>query len=238
MASSSRAINTSSSRLTRPRTYHPISTTDDSTRRASGSILDAGRRTSGSILTSSQTMPNVAAPKISRTSKTSQRHVVLPSEPQTRPLPEEIPEGAIPAYDIRSEGERMSKKDRQTAGYSRMTAYSVAEGIRMKHLSAFLKREHAVLPRVFDEAIYVVRECVLICVAVFLIKKFIRFTIFHCCLATFRMSMCALLYPHMESPFSLECRKQRNMGMKGLTSLRWKMVLESLRMGTYPHLLI
>ncbi|KAF8524394.1 hypothetical protein BU17DRAFT_42891 [Hysterangium stoloniferum] len=94
-----------------------------------------------------------AVPKLSRTSKTSQRHVVLPSEPQTQPLPDEV---VIPTQAGRSEGERMSKEERQRSGYSRLTAYSVAEGIRMKHLAPFLKREHGVLPRIFDEAIYVV----------------------------------------------------------------------------------
>ena len=50
----------------------------------------------------------------------------------------------------------MTKEERHRAGYSRITAYSVAEGIRMKHLAAFLKREHAVVPRIFDEAVYAV----------------------------------------------------------------------------------
>ncbi|KIJ28176.1 hypothetical protein M422DRAFT_76855 [Sphaerobolus stellatus SS14] len=110
-------------------------------------------------LPSNPTVRNVAgAPKLSRTSKTSQRHVVLPSEPQTKPLiDDEVPEdGIIRVHAGRTEAERMSKDERQRDGYSRLTAYSVAEGIRMKHLAPFLKREHAVTPRVFDEAIYVV----------------------------------------------------------------------------------
>lgn len=51
----------------------------------------------------------------------------------------------------------MSKVERQKAGYKRMTAYCVAEGFRMKLLTSFLKREHNTQPRVFDEAMYVVR---------------------------------------------------------------------------------
>ena len=147
-ASASRAINIPGSRS---RSYQNISELAETSRRASVPIH------------SSPTMPSVAVPKLSRTSKTSQRHVVLPSEPQTHPLPQEVLEGVIPTYDVRSEGERMSKEDRQRAGYNRMTAYSVAEGIKMRHLSAFLKREHAVLPRVFDEAIYVVRNGFNVC---------------------------------------------------------------------------
>lgn len=51
----------------------------------------------------------------------------------------------------------MSKDERERNGYSRMTAYTVAEGYRAKALAPFLKREHRVSPRVFDEAIYAVR---------------------------------------------------------------------------------
>lgn len=103
-------------------------------------------------------------PKLSRTSKTSQRHVLLPSEAQTKPLPDEeeqltdledrdIAAGRRPSRTI---GERLTKDERERAGYARLTAYSVAGGITKKLLAAFLKREHAVLPRVFDEAIYAV----------------------------------------------------------------------------------
>ncbi|KIJ15894.1 hypothetical protein PAXINDRAFT_168871 [Paxillus involutus ATCC 200175] len=49
----------------------------------------------------------------------------------------------------------MSKEQREKAGYKRITAYCVAEGIKMKLLAGFLKREHNVQPRVFDEAMYV-----------------------------------------------------------------------------------
>lgn len=115
--------------------------------------------------------PNAQAPKtpignvkLSRTSKTSQRHVLLPSEAQTKPLPDEeeqltdledrdIAAGRRPSRTL---GERLTKDERERAGYARLTAYSVAEGVMKKLLAAFLKREHAVLPRVFDEAIYVV----------------------------------------------------------------------------------
>ncbi|GJJ15049.1 hypothetical protein Clacol_009324 [Clathrus columnatus] len=106
----------------------------------------------------------VPNPKLSRTSKTSQRHVLLPSEPQTRPLPDEEEQLtdledrdiAVGRRPSRTLAERLTKDERERAGYARLTAYSVAESIKMKHLAAFLKREHAVLPRVFDEALYVV----------------------------------------------------------------------------------
>jgi uncharacterized Rmd1/YagE family protein len=50
----------------------------------------------------------------------------------------------------------MSKEERERHGYNRLTAYSVAEGYRAKAVAPFLKREHGVKPRVFDEAMYAV----------------------------------------------------------------------------------
>ena len=101
--------------------------------------------------------------KAQRTSKTSTKLVVLPSEPQTKPLPGELEDVESTTLitqkgrsDLKSEGERMSKTERNRAGYKRLTAYCVAESFRMKLLAAFLKREHNVQPRVFDEALYVV----------------------------------------------------------------------------------
>ncbi|KAG9127688.1 hypothetical protein FRC07_010761 [Ceratobasidium sp. 392] len=108
-------------------------------------------------------LPLSAGSKPQRTSKTSQKLVVLPSAVQIQPLPpsrEPLADGEGPstlaAGEGRSEGERMSKEQRQRAGYKRLTAYCVAQGFRMKLLSAFLKREHGVAPRVFDEAVYAV----------------------------------------------------------------------------------
>lgn len=58
--------------------------------------------------------------------------------------------------DTKSVAERMTKAQRESAGHSRLTAYCVAKGLKMKLLASFLKREHNVKPRVFDEAMYVV----------------------------------------------------------------------------------
>lgn len=223
VASASRAINMPGSRLTGSRSYHQIFEVAESTLRMSLPIHN------------SPTIPSVAIPKFSRTSKTSQRHVVLPSEAQTRPLPDEVPEGVIPTYDIRSEGERMSKEERQKTGYSRMTAYSLAEGIRTKQLSAFLKREHAVLPRVFDEAIYVVRKLFNVCR---LLTQFIRCTTSPYYLVMLQMLTYAPLYLFTEGLFSLVCQKQKNMGMRGHTSRRRKRLLGSHKTAIYPHLLL
>ncbi|KAF8625262.1 hypothetical protein AX15_005474 [Amanita polypyramis BW_CC] len=112
----------------------------------------AARRISGPSLTTS-------AQKAQRTSKTSQKLVVLPSAPQTRIHPDEVDEflGYETDKGIRehkSEAERMTKEQRKQAGFKRITAYCIAESFKMKHLASFLKREHNVTPRVFDESLY------------------------------------------------------------------------------------
>lgn len=114
------------------------------------------RKPSGSGL-----KPSPGAVKNQRTSKTSQKLVVLPSAPQTKPIPEEDePHGYETDAGIirerKSEGERMNKEERKKAGFQRLTAYCVAESFNMKLLASFLRREHNVVPRVFDDALYAV----------------------------------------------------------------------------------
>jgi uncharacterized Rmd1/YagE family protein len=111
--------------------------------------------------------------KAQRTSKTQQRLVVLPSAPQTKPLPKALSddedgeaddEDRVLGYEtdagqirsMKSAGERWSKTQRENRGCKRMTAYSVANALKSKALAGFLRREHNVVPRVFDEAIYAV----------------------------------------------------------------------------------
>lgn len=65
----------------------------------------------------------------------------------------EIREGV---REFKSEAERMTKEQRKEAGYKRLTAYCVAEAFKMKLLASYLKREHNVGPRIFDEALYAV----------------------------------------------------------------------------------
>ncbi|KZT04460.1 DUF155-domain-containing protein [Laetiporus sulphureus 93-53] len=107
--------------------------------------------------------PVTGATKAQRTSKTTHKLVLLPSAPQTKPLPPEAEEEeSLLGYETdrgvrekKSAGERMSKEQREQAGFPRLTAYCVADAFKMKLLASFLKREHNVQPRVFDEAIYV-----------------------------------------------------------------------------------
>lgn len=112
-----------------------------------------------------------------RTSKTTERHVLLPEDPQLAPLPrspmgsqvnltappraqrERRESGHTPHThsDERSEAEKMTRREREEAGLPRFTAYATAEGYRLKLLQAFLKREHGVgVVRVFDDCVYAV----------------------------------------------------------------------------------
>ncbi|TFY63326.1 hypothetical protein EVG20_g6356 [Dentipellis fragilis] len=97
-----------------------------------------------------------------RTSKSTQKLVLLPSDPQTKPL---LPanddeahgyetDAGVRVREHKSAAERMSKADRRRAGYRRITAYCVAESFRLKLLASFLKREHNVSPRAYDDALY------------------------------------------------------------------------------------
>lgn len=101
--------------------------------------------------------------KPQRTSKTIQKLVLLPSAPQTKPLPTSVSDDVLGyqtdtgvVREYKSAGERMTKEQRKRTGYKRITAYCIAEALRMKLLASFLKREHNVTPRVFDEAMYIV----------------------------------------------------------------------------------
>lgn len=111
-----------------------------------------------------------------RTSKTTERHVLLPEDPQLAPLPHTTgktdlapPPRAYPpagssggrhhghSSDERSDAEKMTKREREENRLPRLTAYATAEGYRLKLLQAFLKREHGVgVVRVFDDCIYAV----------------------------------------------------------------------------------
>lgn len=122
--------------------------------------------TTSPILTTSPTGATKPA-ATQRTSKTHQRLVELPSDPQTRPhRVEDGEDDAIHGYETdtgvrmrehKSATERMTKAERRRAGCRRITAYWLADGFRMKLLANFLRREHNVIPRSFDEALYVVR---------------------------------------------------------------------------------
>jgi uncharacterized Rmd1/YagE family protein len=116
-------------------------------------------------------LPRPVGAKAQRTSKTHQKLVVLPSAPQTKPLPrvrsddEDADDGddelgyetdAGRVRSAKSAGERWSKSERERRGCKRIAAYCFGDGLKARALAGFLRREHNVVPRVFDEAIYAV----------------------------------------------------------------------------------
>lgn len=187
---------------------------------ASSRNVSMSRRASVTGLTS--------GPKSQRSSKTTHKLVELPSAPQTRPLLAEYEEDLTLGHETdagvreyKSQAERMTKEQRKQAGFKRITAYCIAESFKMKLLSSFLKREHNVSPRAFDEALYVVRFCprysCLISLNNFLI---FRCTIYHFYQGTLPTPMFApqpLKRPRQESHLRP-------------TSLKWK------RMDTKAHI--
>ncbi|WVO15475.1 hypothetical protein L204_103133 [Cryptococcus depauperatus] len=113
-----------------------------------------------------------------RTSKTTERHVLLPEDPQLAPFPKSPSHpsslSSTPPrrdsmsgpsrerqqhiyQDERSDAERMNKREREGNNFPRLTAYATAEGYKLKLLQAFLKREHGVsVLRVYDDCVYAV----------------------------------------------------------------------------------
>jgi uncharacterized Rmd1/YagE family protein len=124
----------------------------------------AGAITGEGSLSARRASLTSGGPKAQRTSKTSQKLVVLPSAVQTKPLAADDEEALTLGFasetgarKFKGEAERITKLQRKDAGFKRITVYCVAESLKMKLLASFLKREHNVTPRVFDEAMYVVR---------------------------------------------------------------------------------
>ena len=121
------------------------------------------RPPSGSLRASISMAGLTSGEKTQRTSKTTHKLVVLPSAPQTKTLSADIESDLTLGHEVdgvareyKSQAERMTKNQRKDAGFKRITACCIAESFKMKLLSSFLKREHNVSPRVFDEALYVV----------------------------------------------------------------------------------
>ncbi|KAK6458371.1 nuclear division protein [Scheffersomyces xylosifermentans] len=121
---------------------------------------NGGRRNIRSIPKLSQSLP-------SRTSKTSQKLVLIPEQQRFHTnSPPQLPSsigsssqsGAVgpdlQAQIQRSRAELMPKETRAHE-FSRMTAYFICEQFNLEAVSKFLKENHEVKPRMYDEALYV-----------------------------------------------------------------------------------
>ncbi|SCW02947.1 LAFE_0F17788g1_1 [Lachancea fermentati] len=85
-----------------------------------------------------------------RTSKTSQKLVLIPEDADRRSSHREPRK--LPRSSSKPEGVPFGKNDKEL---SRITAYNVAEGFNLKLASNFLKNMHDVSPRLYDECLYV-----------------------------------------------------------------------------------
>ncbi|RLV92462.1 Sporulation protein RMD8 [Spathaspora sp. JA1] len=132
--------------------------------------LEITRRNIRSIPKLSQSLP-------SRTSKTSQKLVLIPEQQQQQqqqyqrqgsmspPLQPTTTEPSSPPFQTptspdlqpqitRSRAELLDKEARAQE-FSRMTAYFICESFNLKAVAKFLGENHEVKPRIYDEALYV-----------------------------------------------------------------------------------
>lgn len=115
-------------------------------------LLDQRRRNIRSIPKLSQNLP-------SRTSKTSQKLVLIPDDQEDSRLPNRMgsppPDwmGEEAVTTQRSRAELMPKEARAQE-FSRVTAYFICEEFKMDQLAEFLRETHEVKPRRYDEALY------------------------------------------------------------------------------------
>ncbi|KAF6069036.1 hypothetical protein FOB64_003552 [Candida albicans] len=121
----------------------------------SGSYGAEPRRNIRSIPKLSQSLP-------SRTSKTSQKLVLIPDH-QRSPSPptssmhdtgNSAANAELQAQMMRSRAELMPKEKRAEE-FSRMTAYFICEEFNLTEVAKFLRKKHEVKPRLYDEALYV-----------------------------------------------------------------------------------
>ncbi|CAN6675048.1 sporulation protein Rmd8p [Trichomonascus vanleenenianus] len=122
----------------------------------SGAATASGRRNSIPM----RLKPNIP----SRTTKLSEKLVLIPEEGS--PLfkfededeedhPPKVSEDIdrVDNFPRRSYAERMPK-ERRTEKFPRVTAYCVADGIRLNAAAAFLRGAHKIRPRIYDEALF------------------------------------------------------------------------------------
>lgn len=103
-----------------------------------------------------RSIPQLSSTLPSRTSKKSQRLVLIPDKdnkeaPQKDSLRES---GGRDTQTERLRAELMPKEERAQE-FSRMTAYFICDEFNLVEVSKFLKTNHEVKPRMYDEALYV-----------------------------------------------------------------------------------
>lgn len=104
-----------------------------------------------------RSIPKLSQSLPARTSKTSQRLVLIPDQrlgsPPLLNHQQQQPSGSSDQIH-RSRAEMMPKEERAYE-LSRMTAYFICDQFNLLAVSKFLKENHGVKPRMYDEALYV-----------------------------------------------------------------------------------
>ncbi|KAI5970773.1 sif3 [Candida margitis] len=117
------------------------------------------RRNIRSIPKLSQSLP-------SRTSKTSQKLVLIPDEqrhggspPPSSGNEDRLIQPLDSSLDIQAQISRsraeLMPKEKRAQEFSRMTAYFICEEFNLASVAKFLRKNHEVKPRLYDEALYV-----------------------------------------------------------------------------------
>lgn len=108
-----------------------------------------------------QRVPQYTRNLPTRTSKSTQRLVLIPDETKKELGIDETDSGSTSTTDnifqeiySRTRAEQMTKDQRQLE-YPRVTAYLISEGFNLNLTSKFLAKYHGVFPRLYDEVLYI-----------------------------------------------------------------------------------
>lgn len=105
----------------------------------------------------SQKVPQYAKTLPTRTSKITQKLVLIPENEtgdSSTTQEKSTTDNIFQEVHTRTKAERLTKEQRENE-YPRVTAYLIAEGFNLKLTSKFLAKYHMVLPRLYDEVLYI-----------------------------------------------------------------------------------
>jgi uncharacterized Rmd1/YagE family protein len=104
-----------------------------------------------------QKVPQYVKNLPSRTSKVTQKLVLIPENErndETLTREKSTTDNIFQEINNRTKAEKLTKEQREHE-YPRVTAYLIAEGFNLKLTSKFLAKYHMVLPRLYDEVLYI-----------------------------------------------------------------------------------
>lgn len=102
-----------------------------------------------------QRLPQYTRNLPTRTSKSMQKLVLIPdAQQQQQELEQSTTDNIFQEIYSRTRAEQMTKEQREQE-YPRVTAYLIAEGFNLNLTSKFLAKYHGVMPRLYDEVLYI-----------------------------------------------------------------------------------